>query len=220
MFRLFLYDIDGTLIRTGGAGIRAFESVFDEVFQISNSGENIHFAGRTDSSLVREMMARHGVESSEKNLRRFTESYPRWLRHWLNELNGEICGGVTEFMERTAARADAPLAALLTGNIRKGAQLKLDHFKLWKRFAFGAFGDDHEDRNQLAHIALTRGRDRLGADLHPEQILVIGDTPKDIECARAIGARVLAVTTGGASRQELKDSNPDWLVDSLAEFDW
>jgi phosphoglycolate phosphatase-like HAD superfamily hydrolase len=108
-----------------------------------------------------------------------------------------------------------PLLGLLTGNIRLGAEIKLRHFNLWPEFEIGGFADDHEDRNQIAHAALRRGASRLGGELRGEEILVIGDTPLDIRCARAIGAKVLAVATGGATLEELKRHEPDWAVADL-----
>ena len=111
-----------------------------------------------------------------------------------------------------------PAIGLLTGNIRLGAEIKLTHFRLWHYFELGAFGDDHEDRNQLAVIARTQGRRRLNADLRGDQILVVGDTPLDIACARAIEAKVLAVATGRYELEQLKPHQPDWLVPALDQI--
>src|SRR5690606_23155410 len=98
MFRLILFDIDGTLIRTGGAGVQAFGSVFQEVFGFENATANIRFAGRTDTGLVREMMRNHGVPETAENFAKFFDAYPRWLTHWLTEMDGRLCTGVEEFM--------------------------------------------------------------------------------------------------------------------------
>jgi phosphoglycolate phosphatase-like HAD superfamily hydrolase len=220
MFRLILFDIDGTLVRTGGAGVLAFGSVFKEVFGLENGTSDISFAGRTDTGLIREMMRNHGVDETAANFELFFQAYPKWLTYWLNESAGRVCNGVDAFMGHCTGREARPNVALLTGNISQGAEIKLRHFNIWERFEFGAFGNDHECRNELAAIAWARGRERIGADLRAEEILVVGDTPKDVECARAIGAKVLAVTTGGATRDELSNAQPDWLVDSLAEFRW
>lgn len=108
-----------------------------------------------------------------------------------------------------------PVLGLLTGNIRLGAEIKLRHFNLWHEFEIGGFADDHEDRNQIAHAAHQRGAKRLGKELQGEEILVIGDTPLDIRCARAIGAKALAVATGGATLAELRQHQPDWAVQDL-----
>lgn len=220
MFRLILFDIDGTLIRTHHAGVRAFGSVFEEVFGPSTGTDRIHFAGRTDSSLVREMLVNHDMAPSRENFERFFARYEYWLRHWLNELHGHVCPGIEPFMHHCLDRSRPPVIGLLTGNVRAGARIKLEHFGIWDRFAFGAFGDDHEDRNELAVIAWQRGREHLGNDLRAEEILVVGDTPRDVACARHIGARVVGVTTGGATRDELAAAKPDWLVDDLSELKW
>jgi phosphoglycolate phosphatase-like HAD superfamily hydrolase len=114
-------------------------------------------------------------------------------------------------------RPRPPVLGLLTGNIRLGAEIKLRRYALWDEFAMGAFGDDDEDRNQIAVIASVRGSQWLGRKLRGEEMLVVGDTPRDIECARAIGARMLAVATGGASWNQLHSHQPDRLVSSLEE---
>jgi len=108
---------------------------------------------------------------------------------------------------------------LLTGNIRLGAEIKLRYLHLWETFATGAFADDHEERSQIAAIARRRGSDLLREELRDDQVLVIGDTPLDIHCARAIGAKVLAVATGGCSLRELESHQPDWVVSDLSEIE-
>jgi phosphoglycolate phosphatase-like HAD superfamily hydrolase len=113
---------------------------------------------------------------------------------------------------------DAPVLGLLTGNILLGAQIKLGHYGLWQQFRTGAFGDDHEDRNRVAVIARERGARLLGSHLSGEQILVIGDTPRDTECAKAIGARSLAVATGKFTVEELRADAPTWAVATLTEI--
>ena len=117
--------------------------------------------------------------------------------------------GRLEANPRIAGAAASPLLGLLTGNIRLGAEIKLRHFKLWDVFQTGAFGDEHEDRGQIAALALERGSRIVGAALRGDEVLVIGDTPLDIRCARSIGARALAVATGGANLGELKKHRPD-----------
>jgi phosphoglycolate phosphatase-like HAD superfamily hydrolase len=118
-------------------------------------------------------------------------------------------------MHALRALPNPPTFGLLTGNIRLGAEIKLRHFDLWKEFETGGFADDHEDRDQIAHAALNRGSRVLGQQLSGEQVLVIGDTPLDIRCGRAIGAKVLAVATGGATLDELKRHQPNWAVQDL-----
>jgi phosphoglycolate phosphatase-like HAD superfamily hydrolase len=119
-------------------------------------------------------------------------------------------------LSELSALRQPPVVGLLTGNIRLGAQIKLGHYQLWHLFRMGAFGDDHEDRNQIAAIARERGSLILQEKLSGEQILVIGDTPRDIECAKAIGARSLAVATGKFTAEQLRKDSPTWAVECLA----
>jgi phosphoglycolate phosphatase-like HAD superfamily hydrolase len=107
--------------------------------------------------------------------------------------------------------------ALLTGNLVRGAEIKLAHFGVWHFFEFGAFSDDHHDRNELGHFARARALDRHGIDFPPESIYVIGDTPRDIECGRAIGARTVAIATGIYSRTELAGHRPDFLFEDFSD---
>lgn len=215
MVRLVLFDIDGTLIRTGGAGVRAFAKVFATEFGATDGFERLKFAGRTDVSLVREFFSIHQIVPSAQNFERFFERYVFWLDHILRESRVEVCAGVWEFIGQLQALPQPPLLGLLTGNIRLGAEIKLRHVQLWELFQTGAFADDHEERDQIAATARQRGSRILGEPLRDEQVLVIGDTPLDIRCARAIGARVLAAATGGAALDELRRHAPDWAVENL-----
>jgi phosphoglycolate phosphatase len=215
MVRLVLFDIDGTLIRTGGAGIRAFARAFESEFKLADGFERLKFPGRTDIGLVREFLGFHQIVPTPENLQRFFECYVFWLDHLLRESQAEVCAGVWTFIQELRALAPPPLLGLLTGNIRLGAEIKLRHCDLWDVFETGAFGDEHEERNQIAAIAHQRGCRILGTNLHGDEVLVVGDTPHDIRCGRAIGARVLAVATGGARFEELQALQPDWLVRDL-----
>lgn len=217
MIRAVLFDIDGTLVRTGGAGMRAFERVFATEFQRPGATHGMKFSGRTDPSLVREFLDRHAIPASPENFQRFFDPYAHWLSHFMGESKGCVLPGVESLLAGFAALPRPPLPGLLTGNIRLGAEIKLRQFNLWQHFVVGAFGDDHEDRNQLSAIARDRAGRLLGETLSGEQILVVGDTPRDIECARTIGARCLAVATGGATREELQAHEPAWLVDDLRQ---
>ncbi len=215
MVRLVLFDIDGTLVRTGGAGVKAFAKVFETEFGARDHFERLKFAGRTDVSLVREFFGFHGIPATAENFQRFFERYVFWLDHILRDSDTAACPGVWPFIQALQALPQPPLLALLTGNIRLGAEIKLRHFNLWEHFATGGFADDHEQRDHIAAIARERGSRLLGEPLRDEQVVVIGDTPLDIRCGRAIGARVLAVATGGATLAELKAHQPDWAVPDL-----
>jgi len=218
MVRLVLFDVDGTLVHTGRAGTQAFAKTFATGFNAPNGVEKIRFGGRTDKNLVREFFGLHGIPASPENFERFFERYVFWLDQLVARGNGGPCRGVLEFLDGLRALPRPPLLGLLTGNIRLGAEIKLRRYQLWDVFATGAFADDSEDRNQIAVAALKRGRRVLGENLRPDEIIVVGDTPFDIRCGRFIGAKVLAVATGGATLAELQQHQPDWAVEDLTQI--
>jgi phosphoglycolate phosphatase len=218
MTRLVLFDIDGTLVHTGHAGTQAFAKTVATEFDLHHGAEKMKFAGRTDVSLVREFFKIHGLPETPEHFSQFFERYVFWLDHILAHSNGSVCKGVREFIRDLQALPQPPMLGLLTGNIRLGAELKLRRYDLWEIFHVGAFADDNEDRNQIAVAALERGRRVLGKNLQPQEIIVVGDTPFDIRCGKFIGAKVLAVATGGAKLDELKNHKPDWLVQDLTQI--
>lgn len=215
MVKLVLFDIDGTLVHTGGAGMKAFARVFETEFGVPNGADKIRFAGRTDVGLVREFLDMNSIAATPENFSRFFERYVFWLDHILAQSRTEECPGIRHLIREIRALPDAPMIGLLTGNIRLGAEIKLRHFDLWKEFVTGGFADDHEDRDHIARAAHQRGSRVLGKKLRGEEVVVIGDTPLDIRCGRAIGARVLAVATGGSALDELRQHRPDWAVEDL-----
>ena len=215
MIRLVLFDIDGTLIRSGGAGEKAFARVCATEFQTPNGTAQLNFAGRTDPAIVRQFFQIHQIEPSAENFCKFLDAYVFWLDHLLGQTTGAVLPGVQGLMAALQALPHPPVIGLLTGNIRLGAQIKLAHYQLWDHFATGGFGDDHEDRNKVAAVARQRGGRLLQKELPGDEILVIGDTPLDIECARAINARMLAVATGNYSMDQLREHRPTWAVKTL-----
>jgi phosphoglycolate phosphatase len=217
MIRLVLFDIDGTLINSGGAGEKAFARVCELAFKVPNATRDLSFAGRTDPAIVREFFVRHNIEASSENFRHFFDTYVFLLEHMLDETKGHVLPGVGKLIDALRGLPEAPLIGLLTGNIRLGAQIKLRHYGLWDHFSMGAFGDDSECRDQLAAVARDRGCALLGRNLKGHEVLVIGDTPLDVKCANAIGAQVIAVATGRYGRDELARCNPTWTMGTLDE---
>lgn len=219
MVRLILFDVDGTLIHTQGAGVKAFGKTFESEFKVADATRGVDFAGRTDPSIVRDVFKRHHIDASPANFQRFFDCYVFWLDYLLCTTHGEICPGVWNFIHALAALPQPPMAGLLTGNIRLGAEIKLRHFQIWEYFRFGAFGDEHEDRNELAVIARQRGSETLGIPLRGDEIIVIGDTPNDVRCGQRIQAKTLAVATGPFKVPELEACHATWSVPNLCGLD-
>jgi len=216
--RLVLFDIDGTLVSTGGAGVKAFGEAFNAAFGIPNATDKIKFAGRTDYSLFRELCHWNEVEYSVAHRDLFFENYLRFVVNHLQTNQGGPFPGVVQMLDDLVALSDAPAIGLLTGNIEEGAKLKLSTYGLWDRFAFGGFANDNEDRNLIAAAAKARGSEYLERPLEGSEIVVIGDTPKDVACGKYIEARTLGVATGGASLEELVACSPDWAVPDLTHL--
>ena len=217
MVRLVLFDVDGTLVHTGRAGSRAFAKTFATEFNARDGIEKIKFAGRTDVNLVREFFGYHNIPATPENFQRFFTRFVFWLDQMVEHSHGGPCRGVLEFLDGLRSVPHPPMLGLLTGNIRLGAEIKLRRYGLWHHFETGGFADDHEDRDHIAAAALERGRRVLGKDLQPGEIVVVGDTPFDVRCGKFIGAKVLAVATGGAKLDELKKHKPDWAVEDLTQ---
>jgi len=217
---LCLFDIDGTLLNTGGAGQAAMEAAIREELRMTEPVRGVAYAGRTDRAIIGEIFAYYGVEFTEETRGRFIASY---LGHLPGELAGRpglILPGVVEMLSHLHARDDVTLG-LLTGNILDGARMKLEHHGLadYFDFAVGAFGDEHLDRDDVARAALAAARDRHRGSqpLSLDRVWVIGDTPADVRCGRAIEARVLAVATGVYSAELLAAEKPDKLVADFAD---
>lgn len=214
--KLLLFDIDGTLLASGGAGIRSLEAAALEKFGDGNL-RGIEIAGRTDSLIARQVLARHGLEATPEATTAFLDCYLAHLAQLVSKVEGRLLPGVVELLEALKPRADMVLA-LLTGNLARGAQLKLAHYGVWHYFEFGAYADDHHDRNELGPVARVRAREKLGIEFPPERIYVLGDTPHDIACARAIDARAVAIATGKYRRADLAAYSPEFLFDDLTDI--
>ena len=214
--KLLLFDIDGTLLTSGGAGERALRRGFQARFGIDDDLQKIEIAGRTDSGIGRRMLAAHGLPETPENLASLFDGYLHFLAQELPASPGHLLPGILALLEVLKKRPDIVLA-LLTGNLARGAQIKLTHYGVWDYFEFGAYADDHYDRNELGHFARQRAQEKHGVEFPPEHIFVLGDTPHDIVCARAIGARAVAIATGKFSMAELGVFAPDYLFADLGD---
>lgn len=212
--RVCLFDIDGTLLFSGGAGKAAIESALTEEFEVSLRGQ-VPYSGRTDRAIARDLFQLHDIEENQENWQILLGGYLKRLPTCLSAHNGRVLPGVAPFLDRLR-RADTAIG-LLTGNVRDGARLKLEHYGLFRYFAFGGYGDHHLDRDDVARESLAAAHDHLNGRVSLDDIWVIGDTPHDVRCARAIGVRVAAVATGWHSLDELQAAQPDVLLADLRE---
>lgn len=211
-----LFDIDGTLLSSGGAGKHAMYAAIRSEFGVAEVIDGVPFAGRTDRAIVRDLFAVHSVDDSPRNWERFLAAYLGHLPGSLVERPGKVLPGVAGLLEQLRARRNVAIG-LLTGNVRDGAHAKLGHYGLHEFFPFGGFGDHHLDRNDVAREAMEAVETHVGPTVRTQDIWVIGDTPLDIRCARAVGVRVLAVATGFHSLDELAVERPDLLLADLSD---
>src|SRR5947207_9422343 len=215
---LLLFDIDGTLVNTGGAGVEALKLIVHDRFSAKDHLRDIEIAGKTDRAIIRDILRKYQVKPTEENIASFAEEYIHRLPLSLSRSRGRVLPGIQPLLERLKPQPNIVLA-LLTGNLQQGARLKLQHYGLWQFFDFGAFADDHHDRNELGAFALERAEQETGIKFSPEQVDVIGDTGHDIACGKAFGARTIAVATGSWSREKLAAEKPDFLFNDLADVD-
>ena len=219
MPKVLLFDIDGTLVLTGRAGVRAMNRACEQVIGHSNALDGVAVAGRTDWIILHDALRAIGHEMDEDLFARLRDTYVTLLREEIL-LPGEgvkaVMPGVAGLLDALRARPDVFLA-LLTGNFEEGARIKLEHFDLWRYFKCGAFGDDAADRNALVPFALDRAR-ACGLDgIAPEDVFVVGDTPHDVACARAVGAVPVGVATGSFSVADLRGSGADIVFPDLCD---
>lgn len=213
---LLLWDIDGTLIASGGAGMRALTIALRNVFGIDGSLADIDFAGRTDRWIIGEVFRKFSIPVTEESFARYFEGYVAALPAELANPHARVLPGVREVL-RAAAEHGHIAQGLLTGNMRRGAHVKLAHHGLWEHFPFGAFADDSEHRNDLGPHALERARAHHGIEFAAANVWIIGDTPHDIACGKVIGARTLALATGGYSLDALRAHAPTVVLQDLTD---
>jgi phosphoglycolate phosphatase len=216
--RLLLFDIDSTLVNTGGAGFKALQLVIEKRYGVQDELDDIEIAGKTDANIAADILKKYGGAATKENVGIFLDEYVDLLARLLPKLHGHVLPGIAEILSRMKAKPNRVLA-LLTGNIARGAKVKLQCYGLWDFFEFGAFADDHHDRNELGAFARARAHEKHGHEFDAAQIDVIGDTGHDIACGKVFGARTIAVATGSWPRQKLATFQPDFLFDDFANVD-
>ena len=217
--QLFLFDIDGTLIQAHGAGHRSLVRAMVEVFGTAGTHNAYDWRGKTDPLIVADLMRQSGIP--EEVVRdRISDCFDRYVGYLEQTLtNGhrvDILPGVVELVQRLSHRQDV-LVGLLTGNIERGAVVKLGPSGLLPFFRVGAYGSDDADRRRLPTIARDRAATLTGREFAFADLVIIGDTPLDVDCARACGARAVAVATGQHSLTELAACDPDAVFSDFAD---
>ncbi len=210
-----LFDIDGTLLASGGAGKAALEASLVEGFGVTLNSD-VPYSGRTDRAIARDLLRAHDIEPTDTNWEKLLNGYLCRLPECLNLHQGRVLPGIWELLKTLKIRGDVVLG-LLTGNVRAGAKVKLGHFGLFEYFGLGGFGDRHFDRDDVAREAFLAVQEHLASPVSGDDIWVIGDTPLDIQCARAIGAKVAAVATGIHTLDLLHPHAPDLLFEDLSD---
>jgi phosphoglycolate phosphatase len=223
--RILLFDIDGTLIRCGGAGGEALKQAFCEEFELREF-QSVQLQGRTDLGILNELLELHGIAATEDNRRRICNRYfsllPQHLNHLQRQALAHTLPGVDLLLEQLTEQMQSDahvhwVVGILTGNMPTSAQIKLQHFQLWDYFQLGIYGDLTDHRPHLAEPALEIVSRFCGQPVQGESVVVIGDTPLDIRLARAMRARSLAVCTGGFSSEELLGEGADHVVPDLSD---
>jgi phosphoglycolate phosphatase len=233
--KLILFDIDGTLIVSGGAGARAMTRAFEQTWGLSDALRHIDVAGRTDNIIMADALRATGHVAEGEPLEHFKRVYCGFLREELESGYGASGGtgaghgngtgngrpkcvlpGIQELLDALSARPDVSLA-LLTGNFPESAEIKLRHFDLWRYFEWGVFGNEATDRHDLLPIAIQRHLDRGAPAIDPADVIIVGDTPHDISCAHRGGAKAIAVATGNFTLDALSGCRPDVLVRDLSD---
>jgi phosphoglycolate phosphatase len=217
--RLVLFDIDETMISSDGAGRRAISRVLNEHYQIEPHHMNIPMSGKTDPQILTEIMT-----ASQMPMHEISDAIPKVIDQYLDLLQEEIVAskyyivhdGVYMLLEAIAAHP-AMYLGLLTGNVERGARMKLDHFDLNKHFELGAYGSDSANRLDLPAVAVERAKQLFKIHFRPDEVVIIGDSVNDVLCAKGYNAKCIAVNTGKTSWEDLEHSNPEYLFKSLSD---
>jgi len=214
MNKFVLFDIDGTLIDPGGAGRRSLSNSFYQMFSISDAFGGIKMAGKTDIQIIKEGLSVHGLPSGDGVLASIVSQYIKNLRIEINNKRRHIKPGVVELLNALKT-IDGYWLGLLTGNIERGARIKLGAFDLNKYFPIGGFGDDNEDRNRLLPIVVEKLRKVENININYSDCIVIGDTPMDVQCSKPFGAISIVISTGPYSYESLLETGADYVLRDL-----
>lgn len=210
----FFFDIDGTLLLSGGAGRRAMQQVMAEMFDVGDL-PMLKVHGRTDRAIINDLFEALKLDLTPQIYTEFSNRYHNRLDACIGECEGSLLAGAEELLVRLSTWSGVNLG-LLTGNSRHAAMTKVSHFGIDSHFSFGGYGSEHAERTAVAQAALDDCRRWAEPEyVDPIKAWVIGDTVSDVKCARSIGANAIAVATGGNSRQELEDSGADLVLDDL-----
>ena len=213
-----LFDIDGTLLLSGGAGKRALNRAFEEVFGTTDAFAGIPVAGRTDTLIVDDALYNAGVAADPPMRRHFFARYYEYLKEEIVHPGPKkgLLPGVKLLLEQLASDP-VLISALLTGNFAAAARIKLEYFGVWRYFACGAYGDDAPVREELLPIALNRAREAGIPIVSTADVVVVGDTPSDVQCAMAAGVRSIAVATGSFNEEALWQAGADVVLSDLCD---
>jgi phosphoglycolate phosphatase len=216
--KLVLFDIDQTILHSGGAGEKALTLALRDRLGHEESLENIEIAGKTDIWITHRIFEAHGIDARPETVENFLNTYLVHLKTQLGLNHGRLLPGFPAILLALEQRPNVAMG-LLTGNLRRGAELKLRHYGVLDHFSFGAFADDSQERNQLGPFARTRAEKAHGVSFRPEDIFIIGDTPHDIACALAIHAQGVGVATGRYGRPALEAAGAHFVFDDLSDID-
>jgi phosphoglycolate phosphatase len=219
MTRLILFDIDETMIHSSGAGRRALERALFDEFGREIKFDGISLSGKTDPQIISEVLHAHGLSDKQcaEFMERLFERYLPYLEEEVREAEVfRLHEGVVELLEQLRGQ-EGVFVGLLTGNIERGARIKLRPFDLNRYFEFGAFGCDSANRMELPAVAHERARKRFNKSIEKHEIVIIGDAQNDVLCAKGYGAKALAVCTGRTSKAALTELEPHYIFDSLKE---
>ncbi len=215
MLKLLLWDVDGTLVDVDGAGRRAFIAAMRECFGIAEASlQSVEFDGRTDTHIIKQLLDLYDLSFNEENHRALESGYVRNIDRELSLGRPRVLPGVKEILNGVEERPDL-FQGLLTGNTTAGARTKMEFFGISSYFPFGGYGDEHFDRHAIGIDALQRASEYSGHNFDPECVYVIGDTPHDITCGQALGARTIAVATGKTSAEGLNQLQPTALFNEF-----